>query len=339
MSLTWQTALPLNHKAALLAMSDWANDDGASLHPSIYAVAERLSCSERTAQRLLKDLAEEKWIAVVGNLNGGKPGATRHYRINVRKLREQATIEEARRAEERAKRRARAAASDDLPDPFETGVNLSPVTNPVETGDKLGGGRVTNQVETGDTVVTLSTKEPSKEPPKEPLQPALPTAAATALVVKVVDDKETELQAACRATWAAYAEAYTARYGAAPVRNAAVNTKVKQFVRRLAYEEAPGVAAFFVTSINDAFVVRNCHPVGSLLQNAESYRTQWATGRTADAMAAPAETAYQRSMRERMQEAAPSSARRDPAKPTHAAHAADFFNAIEVPARTVERLR
>jgi len=48
-----------------------------------------------------------------------------------------------------------------------------------------------------------------------------------------------------------------------------------------------------------------------------------------------AETAYQRSMRERMQEAAPDSARKDP---SHPAHAADFFNAIEVPARTVERI-
>lgn len=49
-----------------------------------------------------------------------------------------------------------------------------------------------------------------------------------------------------------------------------------------------------------------------------------------------AETTYQRSMRERMQEAAPEAARKDP---SHAAHAADFFNAIEVPARTVERIR
>jgi len=48
-----------------------------------------------------------------------------------------------------------------------------------------------------------------------------------------------------------------------------------------------------------------------------------------------AETAYQRSMRERMQEAAPESARKDP---THPAHAVEFFNAIEVPTRTVERI-
>ena len=48
-----------------------------------------------------------------------------------------------------------------------------------------------------------------------------------------------------------------------------------------------------------------------------------------------AETTYQRSMRERMQEVAPEAAKRDP---NHAAFAAEFFNAIEVPTRTVERL-
>lgn len=49
-----------------------------------------------------------------------------------------------------------------------------------------------------------------------------------------------------------------------------------------------------------------------------------------------AETTYQRSMRERMQEAAPDAARKDP---SHAAHAADFFNTIEVPVSTVERIK
>lgn len=49
-----------------------------------------------------------------------------------------------------------------------------------------------------------------------------------------------------------------------------------------------------------------------------------------------AETTYQRSMRERMQEVAPEAARRDP---QHPAHAVDFFNAIEVQTRTVEQIR
>lgn len=344
MSLTWQTALPVNHKSALLAMADWANDEGSSLHPSIYAVAERLTCSERTAQRLLKDLIDQRWLAVVGNLNGGKPGATRHYRINVRKLREQAAIEEARRNVERAARRARAKSNDDLPDPFETGDKLtgvetgdklSRVTNQVETGDKPGMEGVTNQVETGDTPVTLSTMDPPKEPPVEPLQPALPAAAPLAVLAKKGPAEETELQAACRKTWKAYADAYAARYGAAPVRNVAVNAKVKQFVKRIGGDESPAVAAFFLQSVNDAFVVRGCHSVGALLQGAEAYRTQWATGRTADQFAGPAETPYQRSMREQMQVAAPSIARRAPQSPPQ--DAADYFRTIDAPSRVVDQ--
>ena len=179
MTLTWQTALPLNQKAALLALSDWANDEGASLHPSIYALSERLTCSERTAQRLIRDLEEGQWIAVVGNHNGGRPGATRNYRINVRKLRAEAFQEEERRAEVR--RQHRHVNADNTPDPFETGDKtcktgdtgvtgdkLTGVTNQVETGDKSGSRRVTNRAETGDTGVTLTHRtvnRTTKEPP------------------------------------------------------------------------------------------------------------------------------------------------------------------------------
>lgn len=284
MTLAWQTALPLNQKAALLAMADWANDDGSSLHPSIYAVAERLTCSERTAQRLLKDLVEDRWLAVVGNAFGGKPGATRHYRINVRKVREEAAMEEARRAAERAER-AKSSPSDVAPDPFETGdkltgvetgVNLTRVTNQVETGDKPGRGGVTNQVETGDTGVTQPTKEPPKEPPENHSLPAPPTAPK--VKAEAVDDKETALQSACKHTWAAYSAAYERRYGAKPVRNQSVNSKVKQFVQRIGFEESPLVAAFYVDRVSDSFVVRKVHDVGLLLSGAEGYRTQWAAG-------------------------------------------------------------
>ena len=109
------------------------------------------------------------------------------------------------------------------------------------------------------------------------------------------------------------------------MRNVAVNAKVKQFVQRLAYDEAPAVAAFFLQNVSDAFVVRSCHSVGALLQGAEAYRTQWATGRTA--MPSPAETTYQRSMRERMQEAVPAIARKAPG--ATAMQAVEFFNTVE----------
>ena len=86
-------------------------------------------------------------------------------------------------------------------------------------------------------------------------------------------------QQGCREAWAGYAQAYQERYAVAPVRNAAVNAKVKQLVKRLGRDEAPGVCRFYVESVNDAFVVKKMHDMGLLLQGCEGYRTQWVTGK------------------------------------------------------------
>lgn len=89
---------------------------------------------------------------------------------------------------------------------------------------------------------------------------------------------ETELQGACRKTWAAYSTAYAARYGPEPVRNAKVNALVKQVVQRLGADESPHVAAFFVSHAN-AYYIRKSHDLGSLVADAEKLRMEWASGR------------------------------------------------------------
>lgn len=127
--------------------------------------------------------------------------------------------------------------------------------------------------------------------PAAPLQPAALTVvvaeSAQAKPAKPARRKtaegsgdETDLQAACRATWGAYAQAYAAQYGAAPVRNAKVNSAVKAFVQRLGHDESPAVAAFFVERVSDALVVRGMHDFGLLLARAETFRTQWVTGQS-----------------------------------------------------------
>lgn len=152
MSLAWRTKLPANQKMALLAMCDWANDEGGSLHPSIGRVAERLSCSDRQAQRVVHSLIAEGWIAVVGNSNGGAPGASRHYRMNVQKL-ENETLKKTEPAGVSQKTEGQTG---DMGVTGDTGV----------TGDMDDARRVTPMTQTGDTHVTLSTIEPSIEPPK-----------------------------------------------------------------------------------------------------------------------------------------------------------------------------
>ncbi|EPQ3666465.1 TPA: hypothetical protein ACU6GO_001036 [Pseudomonas aeruginosa] len=83
------------------------------------------------------------------------------------------------------------------------------------------------------------------------------------------------LQEACRSVWAAYRAAYEARWSVQPVRNAKVNSQVKQLVAALG-SEAPAVAAFFV-GLDDKFLVDSCHEFGLLLAKAGAYRTKWAT--------------------------------------------------------------
>ena len=90
---------------------------------------------------------------------------------------------------------------------------------------------------------------------------------------------ETDLQAASRETWQAYATAYFSRYGTEPVQNKTVRSQIKAFVQRIGFSESPGVAAHYLAS-NNAFYTQRGHAVGSLLADAEKLRTEWATGQS-----------------------------------------------------------
>ncbi|HBO8835577.1 TPA: helix-turn-helix domain-containing protein [Pseudomonas aeruginosa] len=109
------------------------------------------------------------------------------------------------------------------------------------------------------------------EPTREPSGSLLPTRSGPAT--------DEAMQEACRRVWAAYRAAYEARWSVQPVRNAKVNSQVKQLVAALG-SEAPAVAAFFV-GLDDKFLVDSCHEFGLLLAKAGAYRTKWATAGSA----------------------------------------------------------
>ena len=80
------------------------------------------------------------------------------------------------------------------------------------------------------------------------------------------------------ATWKAFSEAYQQRYRVEPTRNQTVNSQMANFVKRVPADEAPEIARFFVLH-NKAWYVERQHPVGLLLQDAESLRSQWLMGK------------------------------------------------------------
>ena len=104
----------------------------------------------------------------------------------------------------------------------------------------------------------------------------------------IAPGKEAKPNVNTKPTWEAYSLAYSKRYGSKPVRNRSMNSRMKDFVRRIGVDESPHVAAFYVTH-NDPWYVRQGHAVGILLQNAEKIRTEWVTNRkitTGDARSA-----------------------------------------------------
>ena len=107
----------------------------------------------------------------------------------------------------------------------------------------------------GDTTVPVVSKEVNNYPKKaKPKQKA----------------KSTE-------TWNAYSEAFTFRYGEPPPRNARQNSLCCQLVDRLGADEAPQVAAYYLTSRNQYHQARG-HSLQALVGDCEAVRTAWKTG-------------------------------------------------------------
>ena len=87
MSLVWDN-FPRggSDKLAMLALADWCNDQGGSLHPSVATVAKKINLTEKQARVILHKLISEGWLAVIGNEFGGNPGQSRQYKLNVEML-------------------------------------------------------------------------------------------------------------------------------------------------------------------------------------------------------------------------------------------------------------
>lgn len=70
---------------ALLALADWSDDDGRC-YPAMASIASKTRLSVSQARRVVHRLIADAFVSVVGNENGGPPGATRQYRVNLDRL-------------------------------------------------------------------------------------------------------------------------------------------------------------------------------------------------------------------------------------------------------------
>ncbi|MFK3846632.1 helix-turn-helix domain-containing protein [Stenotrophomonas sp. NPDC078853] len=262
MSQCWPLQqLSVTQKAVLISLADQANDDGVCW-PAIGTIAKRCCMSERAVRTAMDHLEAVGLLSRERRFNSSNV-----YSVTPAKFDASAAGTKAKR---KAAKSSTAPGAGDAPGAG--GAPDAPGDAPAAGGLARGAGLEVRPVPPNRHITII-------EPSDEPSFPAVLSDAPP------VVESETELQAACRATWVAYALAYRDRYGASPVRNVKVNANVKQIVQRLGRAEAPQVATWFLT-VNERYVVQGMHDLGLLLARCEAYRTQWATGRQMTATSA-----------------------------------------------------
>lgn len=123
---------------------------------------------------------------------------------------------------------------------------------------------------------------PENSPAGENTPPAaggLPVVLSGAQQQEQNEHKEPSYEKIRTVFWERFDAAYFQRYAATIPRNAKTNSQVKQLIARLG-KEAPAVACFYVSNVNEQRVVLASHTLDFLLMNAEGYRTQWINGRS-----------------------------------------------------------
>lgn len=267
LSHTWQIKdITPTQKLVLISLADQANDDGVCW-PSVHTICLRTSLKERTVRKLIKELQDGGFLKI-----RSRQGTSNVYDLtpalnaplhNMHPLKKN-------------------TPAPDAPPPLHD-VHTPPAPDAPRT--------------------QIEPKEEPKGNPKVNPQPLAPAANApdadekkNVVEAEIVDNEKTGLAAKPKIEipddmpgprdenaktyrpWANYAFAFRKRYGTWPVWNQRTAAQISQLVDRLGHDEAPRVAAYYL-SVNDARLINEQHSVGLLLARAESLRTQWITGR------------------------------------------------------------
>jgi hypothetical protein len=94
---------------------------------------------------------------------------------------------------------------------------------------------------------------------------------------KAATTKEANEEAKTSATWKAYSDAMAVRYTERPPRNAMISGVLSKLIDRIGREDAPAVAAFYV-SHNNSYYINSGHAVNPLLRDAEKLQIEMRSG-------------------------------------------------------------
>lgn len=267
MAACWPLKMSPAQKIVLMSLADQANDDGVCW-PGVQSMTVRTCLSERAVRSALGWL--ERARVVVRDF---RPNQTTNYVVRPHAFSPPETLPKAPRKAAQKPGAARAGGAGNAPGGAPAAPGGAANAPALADAAPLGVQELPPNRK-GTVIRTVS------EPPRVTDTPAplfdLPEAETLPIPKTRTRSKA---PAASSQAWRAYAEAYAQRYGAAPIENERSRSQMAQFVRRVPLEEAPEIARFFV-SLNRRFYVEKQHPIGLLLQDAESIRTQWFTGRT-----------------------------------------------------------
>ena len=262
-AMTWavEQDLKTNEKMVLIMLSNCSNHHTGQCNPSHKRLAKECGMSVSTLKRCIDKLEEVGYLKIE---HRGQEGVSlpNQYHLNV--------------GYSPVVIRDDASPNSNNDDQNDLGAGQSEPTPSGQCELGVGSERATKQ----ESNPEFSNQEYKLAEADESASGAQEVGSAVVLSEEQqANQSETIFQSKCRLTWLMYKAAYEQRYGIAPVRNAKVNSQVKSLVQRLG-EEAGLVAEFYVYNVNESFVVKKTHDLGVLLSGAESYRTQWATGRS-----------------------------------------------------------
>lgn len=170
MSAVFEADFPPSEKLLLLAMADFANDEGKSIYPSQETLARKTGLSDRTVRTLTKKLIAAEVIKTVGKTNAG----TYQYEIRPETI----------------------STRKPLPPETTSGVDRKPlpVTPETTSYDPLVNHQLTISTKRTPKTRTVSAKNPKPERPRDELfdviaevtQTDPATAGSTIAKVKVV---------------------------------------------------------------------------------------------------------------------------------------------------------